>query len=68
MWSLARCIAELPSPAPTGPCTLDVAFKLPIALPARVTLESWSVDDGLGFALRDRQCGRGHLFGTLLTR
>jgi len=66
MWSLARCVAELGPDAVIAPCTLDAAFKLPISLPARVVLESWSVPGGLGFALRDSRSERSHLLGSVL--
>jgi acyl dehydratase len=65
MWSLARCAAELGRDALASPCTLDVAFKLPIAFPARVVLESWPAEDGLEFTLRDSRGARTHLLGSI---
>ena len=65
MWSLARCVAALGPEAISASCVLDAAFKLPIAFPARVILESWSSQDGLRFALRDSASERGHLDGCI---
>jgi acyl dehydratase len=66
MWSLARCAAEIGGPAFSQPCTLDVAFKRPIALRARIVLESWMADQRVGFSLRDSQADRGHLLGSVI--
>ena len=65
MWSLARCAAEIGGPAFARPCTLDVAFKRPIAFCSRVVLESWMADGHIGFRLRDFEAGRGHLLGCI---
>ncbi len=66
MWSLARCAAEIGGPAFSRPCTLDVAFKRPIAFCARIVLESWMSDERVGFSLRDFDADRGHLLGSLV--
>jgi acyl dehydratase len=66
MWSLARCAAEIGGPAFSRPCTLDVAFKRPIAYCARIVLESWMADQRVGFSLRDSQADRGHLLGSVI--
>jgi acyl dehydratase len=66
MWSLARCAAEIGGPAFSRPCTLDVAFKRPIAFCARIVLESWMADQRVGFSLRDSQADRGHLLGSVV--
>jgi acyl dehydratase len=66
MWSLARCAAEIGGPAFSRPCTLDVAFKRPIAFCARIVLESWMADQRVGFSLRDSQADRGHLLGSVI--
>jgi acyl dehydratase len=65
MWTLARCAAALGADAFAAPCTLDAAFKLPISFPARVVLESWSMTNGIAFALRDSVSERGHLIGSI---
>src|ERR671933_2698343 len=40
MWSKARCLAALEGLVPDK-CVVDVAFKLPMFLPAKVTFKSW---------------------------
>jgi len=66
MWSLARCAAEIGGTVFSSPCTLDVAFKRPIAFCARIVLESWMADRRVGFSLRDSQAERGHLLGSVV--
>jgi acyl dehydratase len=65
MWSLARCAAEIGSPAFSRPCTLDVAFKRPITFSARIVLESWTAAEQVGFSLRDSHTDRGNLLGSV---
>lgn len=66
MWTLARCAASIGSNAFTMPCTMDASFKLPIAFPTAVALESWSARGEIGFALRDAQgARRAHLLGKI---
>jgi acyl dehydratase len=66
MWTLARCAASIGSGAFARPCTMDVAFKLPISFPADVALESWSGQGAIGFALRDANgARRAHLLGKI---
>jgi acyl dehydratase len=63
MWSLARCVAEL-SPSPVA-VTLEAAFKLPVLLPAAVTLFAARDGDATAFALRDGDAVRPHVEGTI---
>lgn len=63
MWSKARCLAALEPRLPDA-YTVDVAFKLPVPLPATVAFGSTSTG---GFALRDLR-DRPHLLGTLRER
>ncbi len=65
MWSLARCAAAIGPAAFARPCALDAAFKLPIAFPANVILESWSVNGSFGLVLRDARGARAHLLGKI---
>jgi MaoC dehydratase-like protein len=65
MFSLARIAAALGPRLPDGPVTLEAAFKLPVVLPATVTLASRDVTGGLLFALRDAQGVKPHVTGTL---
>jgi acyl dehydratase len=66
MWSLARCTAGLAPTCADGPCVLEAAFKLPVYLPAALTLQIWSLPDGQGFALKDALGAKPHLHGSLL--
>ena len=66
MWSLARCAAEIGGATFARPCMLDVAFKRPITLCARIVLESWMADERVGFSLRDSEADRGHLLGSVV--
>jgi len=65
MWSKSRCVAHLLPQDHTGPASVDVAFKLPIFLPATVTLVYDSGDSGAEFELRDSQGIKPHLVGSL---
>lgn len=56
MWSLARCVSHLSS---DGPRTLDVQFKLPVLLPAKLVMERRDVD----FVLLDEKGEKPHLSG-----
>ena len=61
MWSLSRCLAYHEGRLPDAG-TVDVAFKLPILLPATVALTA--TDDA--FELRDQRTGKPHLAGSLI--
>jgi acyl dehydratase len=63
MWSKARCLAAFADDLPPA-YRVEVAFKLPVVLPARVAL---SGDPG-GFELRDAATGRPHLTGQVVSR
>ncbi len=62
MWSKARCLAQLAGRLPDA-YTVEVAFKLPIALPATVAFTGTPTDGGWSMELRDRRSGRPHLTG-----
>jgi acyl dehydratase len=61
MWSKARCLAALEGRLPDA-YTVDVAFKLPVLLPATV---AFSAAPGWDFALHDAKSGRPHLAGSV---
>ena len=61
MWSKARCLAAL-EPLPAA-YAVEVAFKLPILLPAKVAFASWVDDTERRFALHDARTGKPHLEG-----
>lgn len=65
MWSKARCLAALEGRLPDA-CTVDVQFKLPVLLPARVAFNSDPQPNGqLTFALQDLKNGKPHLAGSV---
>lgn len=66
MWSLARCATELEAAGlATGRFVLDVEFRLPVLLPARLLFESWADGEGVAFELRDSQGEKLHLSGSV---
>jgi hypothetical protein len=64
MWLKARCLAAHEGLLPAA-YAVDVSFKLPVVLPARVAFASWSDGDGRGFSLHDEGTGKPHLRGTV---
>jgi MaoC like domain len=62
MWTKARCLAALEGRLPEA-YTVDVAFKLPVLLPATVAFSSERAGAGWTFALHDARSGRPHLSG-----
>jgi acyl dehydratase len=65
MWSLGRLASDFEAAQFDGGCELSVSFKLPIYMPASLTLQRWDIEDGSAFALRDAQSEKPHLTGTL---
>jgi hypothetical protein len=59
MWTKARSLAALEGRLP-GAYTVDVAFKLPILLPARVSFAATPAGGGWEFGV---DSGRPHLAG-----
>lgn len=67
MWSMARVQAALENAFDlAGPCTMSVDFKLPVFMPARVTLGGIREDSGIRFELRDAANLRPHLKGRFI--
>lgn len=66
MWSKARCLAALESRLPDA-FTVDVQFKLPVLLPAKVAFSSDDLPGGgIAFGLSDYKTGKPHLAGTIV--
>lgn len=65
MWSKARCLAELMPTIGDRPFTVDVAFKLPLLMPAEVGFAYQQGEDALQFELRDSKGRRPHLTGNV---
>lgn len=65
MWTKARCLAALESRLPDA-FTVDVQFKLPVLLPAKVAFHSEPrADGGIDFSVNDARSGKPHLAGTV---
>ena len=62
MWTKARCLAALEGRLPDT-YTVDVAFKLPILLPATVGFSAVTQGTGRDFGVHDERSGRPHLNG-----
>lgn len=63
MWSKARCLAAMEGRLPDA-CTVDVQFKLPVLLPAKVAFHSEVQANGnFTFGLNDLRSGKPHLSG-----
>jgi acyl dehydratase len=64
MWTKARALAALEGDLPDA-LEVEVRFKRPIFLPARVSFASDRRDDDIAFAVRDARRGTPHLEGLL---
>ncbi|QUQ70143.1 MaoC family dehydratase [Kutzneria sp. CA-103260] len=64
MWTKARSLAALSERLPSS-YTVDVRFKLPVLLPAKVGFSASPVAGGWEFAVHDVRTGKPHLSGTL---
>ncbi len=65
MWSKGRALAHLLPERCPWPVSVEVAFKLPIFLPATVTLMSQTEQCGGRFEMRDGRGEKPHLVGEL---
>ncbi|WP_156104080.1 MaoC/PaaZ C-terminal domain-containing protein [Shewanella mangrovi] len=65
MWSKARCVAELMPCISQYPFAVDVAFKLPLFMPATVSFGAQLSANGHLFELRDEKGRRPHLLGQI---
>lgn len=66
MWTKARCLAAFEGRLPER-LTVDVRFKLPVPLPARVGFTARPTDDDWDLRLFDARTGRPHLTGGIVT-
>jgi acyl dehydratase len=62
MWTKARCLAALEGELP-GAYAVEVRFKLPLFVPARVAFDARRAGVGWGFAVRGARDGKPHLTG-----
>src|SRR5690625_469661 len=65
MWSKARSLASLEDQLPTSPFTVDVSFKLPMFIPAKVLFAPEKTEDGFRFRLLAKDGVKPHLEGTV---
>lgn len=66
MWTKARAVAALSPQIGARPFTVDVAFKLPVFLPADVTFLHKAEGKGIRFDVRDRDNVKPHLKGSVV--
>lgn len=66
MWSKARCLAALQDDLPKTSFSVDVQFKLPMFIPAKVMFVREAQADGVRFGLLAKDGIKPHLSGTLL--
>jgi hypothetical protein len=64
MWLKARCLAALEGELPSA-AEIDVSFKLPLLLPAKVGFSSSPDGAGRKFAVHDAKSGKPHLEGSV---
>jgi acyl dehydratase len=64
MWSKARCLAALEGRLPDR-YTVEVAFKLPVLLPAMVDFSAVPAEGGWAVALHGHGTAKPHLTGTV---
>jgi acyl dehydratase len=64
MWQKARCLAALEGELASS-FAVEVAFKLPVFLPGKVSFATWSSDGRREFALHDGNNEKPHLSGTV---
>lgn len=64
MWLKARCLAALEGQLPDA-LSVEVSFKLPLLLPAKVAFASWPADSGRDLAVHDARKGKPHLTGSM---
>jgi acyl dehydratase len=64
MWTKARCLAAFEGRLPDA-YSVDVRFKLPVLLPARVNFASRPTGDGWTFDLSDARTAKPHLAGRI---
>jgi acyl dehydratase len=62
MWTKARCLAALEGELPES-FAVEVAFKLPVFLPAKVAFRTWEHDGVREISLRDHKNGKPHITG-----
>lgn len=67
MWTKARCLAQLDGRLPDA-FTVEVQFKLPVLLPAKVAFHSETGNTGTTFGVADAKNGKPHLAGSVTAK
>jgi acyl dehydratase len=62
MWSLARSLAQAPSPELPAGTRVQTQFVTPVQLPSRVVIKQWSADSEIRRAMCDEKKGRVHMY------
>jgi acyl dehydratase len=62
MWSLARSLAQAPTPAIPAGASIGTQFLTPVQLPARVAIKEWREGEQVRRALCDVRTGRVHMY------
>ncbi|HEY1594518.1 MAG TPA: MaoC/PaaZ C-terminal domain-containing protein [Thermoleophilaceae bacterium] len=66
MWTKARCLAALEGELPE-PYTVEVRFKLPVFLPAKLAFDTYESEGTRHFHVRDARKGKPHVEGQVTT-
>jgi acyl dehydratase len=66
MWTKARCLAALEGELPE-PYTVEVRFKLPVFLPAKLAFDTYESEGTRHFHVRDARKGQPHVEGQVTT-
>lgn len=64
MWTKSACLAAFDGRLPNA-YNIDVQFKLPILLPAKVAFNSEDIANGFRFTVVDARKGKPHVAGTI---
>lgn len=61
MWSMSRCLGAAATQLPTHPIQIDTQFKLPVYLPSKALIHTWSVETGTNISMCTPRGDRLHL-------
>jgi len=61
MWSMSRCLGAAATQLPTHPVQIDTQFKLPVYLPSKALIRTWSVEAGTNISMCTPRGDRLHL-------
>ena len=67
MWSLARSLAQSPTPSIPPGTRIETQFLTPVQLPARVAIKEWTAEGQVNRALCNVRTGRVHMFANWST-